>query len=508
MKRIMKRMFAVLMAAALCVGMCVSAFAATSTSSGNGTITITNAAIGEDYAAYKIFSATYNETTQSVAYKIGTEDAWYNLVTSSGLFDLTASEDTDVYYATLKTGKTDSDVLTWLKSGDVANAVKNMTATKSEEASSNTIAWTVPYGYYYVTSSLGTVISVDNNAPNASIVDKNASSPTPGNDDNQIKKIVTGYDSDKTPILADDTTATVGSTVDFQLAISTTNYATTNTTDADGKVTAKTTKIYKYTIVDTPTNLKIDTTSLKVYVGEQLLTTDLYDVTYDETSGKLTVVVKWTDNGAADGTSLYANGAKLVVTYSATVLSAAADSDAKNGASWSYNDGTMSTPEEHDVKTYYFDLTKVDATDSSKTLAGAEFSLYTQESGGTAIELVDEGNGVYRVATTDEINSTNTTTTTTFVTPTSGVVTVKGLANGTYYVEETKAPAGYNKLTARESVKIEDANVTGTTFTVENATGSTLPSTGGIGTTIFYVVGGVLVIGAGVLLITKKRMSK
>ena len=101
----------------------------------------------------------------------------------------------------------------------------------------------------------------------------------------------------------------------------------------------------------------------------------------------------------------------------------------------------------------------------------------------------------------------------------AGKVTVKGLdANTIYWLEETEAPAGYNKLASRVRVEIEEANLT-TTMTgdtwatgnggvqITNQAGTELPSTGGMGTTIFYVLGSILAVGAIVLLVTKKRMS-
>ena len=144
---------------------------------------------------------------------------------------------------------------------------------------------------------------------------------------------------------------------------------------------------------------------------------------------------------------------------------------------------------------------------------GAEFKLYDAKTEGNEIALIDEGNGVYRVATAAEKAAEG------FVSATikAGKVTIKGLDSGTYYLEETKAPAGYNVLAERVEVKIDHANLTATVegdtyvsggVQVINKTGAELPSTGGIGTTIFYVVGGLLVVAAGVLLVTRKRMSK
>ena len=97
------------------------------------------------------------------------------------------------------------------------------------------------------------------------------------------------------------------------------------------------------------------------------------------------------------------------------------------------------------------------------------------------------------------------------VTDNYGAATFGGLADGTYYLVETKAPAGYNRLEEPAEIKVEgsstDTAKLSVTAKVPNSTGTTLPSTGGMGTTVFYVLGFVLVMGAVVLLVTKKRMS-
>ena len=100
---------------------------------------------------------------------------------------------------------------------------------------------------------------------------------------------------------------------------------------------------------------------------------------------------------------------------------------------------------------------------------------------------------------------------------TDGKIRVAGLDNGTYYLEETVAPDGYNKLSARQKFIVSDGNLdaifndgtysTGSGVHVVNKTGSMLPETGGMGTVLFVAIGTVVVLGAGVLLVTKKRMS-
>ena len=124
---------------------------------------------------------------------------------------------------------------------------------------------------------------------------------------------------------------------------------------------------------------------------------------------------------------------------------------------------------------------------------------------------MSEGNNVYRVATTGE-----TDTVTEITTDATGKFTIEGLDADTYYLTETAAPAGYNKLAGPVTIVIgENGVVNGTTeapqgvdeVKVLNQSGTELPSTGGMGTTIFYIIGAVLVLGAVVLLITKKRMN-
>ena len=154
--------------------------------------------------------------------------------------------------------------------------------------------------------------------------------------------------------------------------------------------------------------------------------------------------------------------------------------------------------------TYQFQLVKTD--DKNTLLSGAEFELYDAAEGGNNIPVVKESEGVYRVAKEGE----------TGVVIEAGYVTIKGLDTGVYYLEETKAPDGYNELSARKTVEITGANNDATVtegiyqsggVQVVNKTGALLPETGGIGTTIFYVVGGLMMVAAVVFLVSKKRMA-
>lgn len=195
------------------------------------------------------------------------------------------------------------------------------------------------------------------------------------------------------------------------------------------------------------------------------------------------------------------------------------------------NDSKGETPwDKVVVFTYELDTTKVDGTDTTKVLKDAEFKLYRKNSSNTN-EYVKVEDGKVKGWTTNADEAS------VLKSGNDGKFVVKGLDDGTYYLKETKAPSEYNllasdikleikatttngqnwngtdkALTAIE-IKVNDGNTTSGTngtvsTTVENNKGSVLPSTGGIGTTIFYVIGGILMVGAGVILVSRRRRSK
>ena len=166
---------------------------------------------------------------------------------------------------------------------------------------------------------------------------------------------------------------------------------------------------------------------------------------------------------------------------------------------------TGKTPEQ-EVKVYTWGIPVFKYTGTDTALAGAGFTLYKGE---TAISVVGVGNNIYKVCTLTNCEHTHITQ---IVTDDTGKFQIEGLEKGTYILKETKVPAGYNKcedvtvVIGENGVLSADGSAT-TEVKIQNKSGSTLPETGGIGTTLFYVIGSILTLVAVVLLVTKKRMT-
>ena len=342
-------------------------------------------------------------------------------------------------------------------------------------------------GYYFVTSSTDALCNLTTTNPAVIIHDKNEM-PFEKKDDK--------------------VSAEVGETVNYTIK---------------GKVPDHTgfTK-YTYLITDTMSEGLTFKQDVTVTVGGTDVTSAC-SITYnvDNNANKFTVSIPVRD---------YTIGAEILVTYTALVNENAVAKISKNSATLTYSnnpsDSTKTdttTTVEETVYSSKIAIEKVeklaaDATATPKKLKDAEFVLYKKaptDADPNAIQYYKKWDDT---DTTKAVSWVNTIAeATTVKTDENGEASFEGLANGTYYLVETKAPAGYNQLTEAQKVEVHDgehnAPVTSetqltVTAKVENQAGTLLPSTGGMGTTIFYVLGAVLVVGAGVLLITKKRMSQ
>lgn len=471
----------------------------TTGTTGTGSITISNAAKGETYTIYKLFDATVNKDGSSIAYtgEIPTSLSAYFAKDANGYISATPEA---------KNGENMSDELKDALKAWTADA----TAVATAESDGSALNFNgLAYGYYVVTTTQGNqVISVDSTMPDVTIVDKNSSTPE------GLRKTASSND------------VSIGDEVTYTVRFKTSNYYGAG---KDAK------EILSYTIEDTLPDFlsSVNVTSIIVdNDGDSTTTKDQVDVTAQFAKKK--IVIDWYDE--ANSKFLYNNGATVTITYTAKVTEKAAidgnGNTNKVTVTWTTKNGTEPGPgelkQEETIYTYAIALKKVD--NKGKTLPGAvfQFPFYVKST-------ADADDAYIYAGTTAGEGLTNQITT-----PESGVIVVKGVKSVTYEIKEVTAPAGYNKLTAPVTVeavktgststhttvyldkdgnvvdetakvtevKVDIDNIAATAVVVVNKAGTELPSTGGMGTTIFYVLGAVLVVGAGVLLVTKKRMSQ
>ena len=478
----MKKLASVLLTLVMALVLTVPAFAAQEGELTGGSITINDAVPEQIYNAYQLlYLESYNKDAGAYAYKANS--AWENWLKTQTSY---VSFDTQGY-------------VTWVEGADAAafaelaqaKAVKmtaDATATASAAAEGSTYS-TVKFenlklGYYLVDTTLGTLCSLDTTNPDAVVEEKNEA-PT------NVKTV----EEDSTGTYGKKNDADIGQPVNFKSTI---------TAQAGAE---------NYVFHDTMSAGLTYTGVTGITLNSSAMDASNYTVTAPAADGD-TFDVTFTQ---AFCDTLKAND-QIVISYTATLNENAviAGEGNPNTSKVSYGDSsnTKYTPDSQ-TKTYTWDVDVFKYTregETEKALAGATFTL-SKNTGDELIPiaLVSEGSNVYRVAMTGE-NSIVTEITT----DTTGKFTIQGLDADTYYLDETKAPDGYNVLADPITIVIGDNGVVNGTaeapqgvdeVKVLNQTGSVLPSTGGIGTTIFYVLGTILVLGAGVLLVTRKRMS-
>ena len=281
----------------------------------------------------------------------------------------------------------------------------------------------------------------------------------------------------------------------------------------------KTEDVKSVAIGDVLTYTATVTIPLTAKVGDTMVVTDTPskgltyngDAAVSENTGNATVdTIKngtssdsfaWTTTITVTSTSL---GKDVVFTYTMTVNSdALVDTDKINTFELTYGDNYTAIPKTVPFETYFTGIEKVDGADTTIKLEGVEFTLKEND-----VEFIVSKSGTYYIPSTSG--------TSTVVTDSDGKIIIRGLDNDkTYTLTETNNPnPGYNFLAEPATLVLVLEDASGTAYTtatfaqIENNQGTVLPSTGGIGTTIFYIVGGLLAVGAGVVLVTKKRMSK
>lgn len=556
MGKTMKKMMALALAMVMVVAMGMMAFASEGGEGGEGgetpaaatySITVTNdntamSIIGKTYTAYKLFDVTYSGT--NYAYSIKTDNPFYSTAAAKAVldtyFDFTDTADATVKTVTVKTAKQDATTKT-LTAADVralADALQPY-ATGTSAGSVTATAETATInlteaGYYIVTGTVKptdpansdkevvSAVILDNADPTAEVKPK-ASVPTLDKKITGVAEGLTNVDGALLDSKGVAAVAKVGSTVSYELD--------SVVPDLTGYTN------YTFTFEDKLTGgLDYVENSFALTIKG---TTENIAPTFAADKKSFTLTIPYSTLSKA----AYSKGDPIVLAYKCTVNDTALTYDYENNTAdlvyskSPYDTTTNKTPEK---KTYVIDLNldvdKVDGSNKEKHLDGAEFKLYRQNDG------VKE---YYKWNTTDKkVTWTTEANADVFKTTTEGKLEqqVRGLDKGTYYLEETKAPTGYNRLKDPVTVVIdveEDANGENVTYsatyggeaaamtngvvnltsaqtnnqpvatgTIENNSGSELPSTGGMGTTIFYVIGGLLVLAAAIILISRRRVQQ
>ena len=493
--KIIKKIAAIMLSVMMVLGMCsvVGADGTSETSATkDGKITITNAVPKQKYTIYQIlelesFSDKTAENPGNYAYKATTK--WKGFV---------ESETGETYL------KTDgSGYVTWVENADPVafakaalayakdptNSIVAEKSANAPDATEGSTTSTVTFeglslGYYLVDSSVGALCSLNTTAKEVEIQEKNG-----------VPSVEKKVQEDSDDHWDKDNTADIGQTVNFQ---------TTITAQAGAQ---------NYVLHDKMDKGLTFNNDINVKKNGSVVDTSNYTLNANITDGctfEIVFTQEFCDALNADNT--------IIVTYSATLNENAVIGEKGNTNEAKLEYGDKKTISSKTItKTYQIPVFKYTKKNdgTNKGLSGAIFTLSKDPKGDNPIELVKitEPANTYRVA--KKIEAEGITKITKVTTPENGSFTIIGLDADTYFLTEIQQPDGYNKLSAPVKIVIKedgtitigDATNTVDKVEVENKSGSILPSTGGMGTTLFYIFGAILVIGSGVVLITKKRMK-
>lgn len=494
--KLIKKMLAIMFAFMMVAGMGtkVNAEENGSTTEPAGKITINNAVDGQTYSIYKVLELE-SFSGDNYSYKPASEEWKKFLNTDVAKNYVTINENG---YVNWEGGSNDTRASEFAKLALEYAKTKGINNNGQSNAAGNAVTFgNLPLGYYLVDSSVGALCGLDTTNPNVTITEKNGT-PT-------VEKKVK---EDSTKEFGLSNTADIGQKVEFKTTIiaqaGAQNYVLHDKMDAGLTFTGNVSVSLKKNNQEQPTTLA--NTDNKDYV---LKTSGLV-----ETGTICTFHIEFT-KVFCDSLSA---GDQIIVSYSATLNeNAVVKGEGNKNETWlKYGNGTDTAHSNTTTYTYEIPVFKYTGIDKTP-LAGAKFTLNKNADGSSPINLIKVSEETdtkltYRVAKESETSSATVITT-----PSKGEFVIQGLDADTYYLTETEAPKGYNKLAAPIKVEINDDGtlkvdgqdkideVSITQVDVENKTGTLLPSTGGMGTTMIYMAGAILVIASGIVLVSKKR---
>ncbi len=476
----LNKIISIAIAFVMMFGLCIHAFAADQKGSITVDNPVQNTETGEysTYKAYKIFDVTYTDNKDSYAYSIAGDSKWYTEIntyaadTGKGL-TLTKAASEDTYAVTI-----DKDTFS---AADFAAYLSGKTGGKDEISftfdGEKATAGDLDLGYYFVTTTTGAICNLTTTDPDVTIHDKNDITFEKTDDKSDVE---------------------IGEEVGYTI--------TTKVPTTEGYET------YLFEIADTMSEGLTFNDDVKIKVDGEELSTDKYE--YKTEGNGFTLKI--------DMMHLQEKVTKpIVITYIATVNEKAVQVISKNKATLTYSNNptdkeshTTTPPEEEKVFSARIVIDKYEEGNKTKKLSGAEFVL--KNDAGEFYHLI-EATETEKAYITWEIDQKDATIITTDA---NGAGQFDGLKNGTYSLLEIKAPTGYNLLKEEKAITIQNTEEALKDEPVEveidalrvdeevgNNKGTELPETGGIGTTMFYVFGGLLAVGAGVLLVTRKRLE-
>lgn len=484
--KVIKKITAMMLSIMMVLGMCSVVGAADGTAQ-KGKITIDTAISGQKYTIYKMLDLESYEPKQDgegneiglYSYKPANSE-WKNFFETGDGKDYVKINANG--YVEWKDGVEASKAAELaqkaLEYAKKTSAISN--AGEATAAGTTVIFDNLDFGYYLVDSSAGALCSLDTTNPDATIEEKNE---VPSVE----KKII---DNEKGEV--DFNSANIGDTVTYKITINVKPGAENYILHDQMNSHLEFHKIVQIYDDDTTPNNSMTNSDYKYVENPGDDCTFHIELTKDYLTRKADLINK-----------------KVVTTitfiYSATVADSAIVNQPMLNTAWlTYGDNKESNKPETKTYTFGIPVFKHTGTGNDKqALAGAEFKLYTDVDCTKALTFTKNNADKYRY----DAASTNATLTSL----NDGRINIEGIKEGTYYLKETKAPEGYNLLKEVKQIVIgEDGKITmdGNVVTqvdVQNVSGSLLPSTGGMGTTIFYIAGALLVLISGVVLIAKKR---